>query len=176
MWKIPSNQLCKHLGVISEIDVALLTTLLWGFNPSKYAFVIAGLNEGFRLGLGSFGPFPPRPWIESFVAPASRSRITAYLTDEVAACRMFGPFDSILVSFFWDRMNVFPMGEVWRSDGRYRTITNFSVEGPANSINGFILDSASDGVPFVSASRRELRHCRFRCGLGRFIRCPGSVS
>ena len=73
-WRIPSGQLCKHLQVRTEIDVGLFSTLLQGFDPVKSAFVLEGLRDGFRLGLGTYGPFPPtRLWIESFV-PVPESR------------------------------------------------------------------------------------------------------
>ena len=123
----------------------LFSTLLRGYDTVKSAFVLEGLRNGFRLGLGTFGPFPPpRLWIESFVpVPESRGRITTYLTEEVALKRIFGPFQAVPDTFFWDRVNVSPMSEVLRGDGRYRTITNLSAGGPDNSINGFILDEAT---------------------------------
>ena len=123
----------------------LFSTLLRGYDPVKSVFVLEGLRNGFRLGLGTFGPFPPtRLWVESFVpVPESRGRITTYLTEEVALRRIFGPFQAVPDTFFWDRVNVSPMSEVLRGDGRYRTITNLSAGGPNNSINGFILDEAT---------------------------------
>ena len=168
-WRIPSGELCKHLRVGTEINVKLFTSLLQGFDPVKGAFVLTGLKEGFRLGLGTFGPYPPtRLWIESFVpVPESRGRITTYLEEEVALRRIFGPFEAVPATVFCDGVNVAPMSEVLRSDGRYRTVTNLSAGGPESSINGFILDSAAAVVlPDFPAGGTELRRSRPRCRLG----------
>ena len=72
-----------------------------------------------------------------FMSDASRARITAYFETEVAGKRMLGPFTTCPSGVHWGKTVTFPVSEVEKSDGKYRTIFNISYDWE-NSTNAAI--------------------------------------
>ena len=71
------------------------------------------------------------------MSDASRARITAYFETEVAGKRMLGPFTTCPSGVHWGKTVTFPVSEVEKSDGKYRTIFNISYDWE-NSTNAAI--------------------------------------
>ena len=122
------------------MDIKLFDELTEGLDPGERSAVLDGLREGFRLGVVDLPP--PRGWAPSFMTNESRARITAYFEAETAAGRMLGPFTTQPSGRFWGDAVTFPVSEVEKSDGKFRTIFNLSYDWE-NSANAGIPASAA---------------------------------
>ena len=111
-------------GVTMRLD--LLEEFSEGFDPETRASVLENLRLGFPLSVEE--PPPPRSWAQSFLSDESRIRITSYFEAEVTDRRMLGPFTTPPSGEFWGKAVAFPVSEVDKSDGKYRTIFNLSYD------------------------------------------------
>ena len=128
--------------ISSRVNIPLFEALMVGYNPIEALFVSDGLHRGFPMGLIPNGPVPPaKLWASSFVSPADRIVINAYLLAEIAARRIFGPFLVPPRGVFWGNSVVYPMSLTFKKDGRPRIISNLSAGGKLLSVNGFIPQS-----------------------------------
>jgi len=88
---------------------------------------------------------------------ASRARITAHFEAETAAKRMLGPFTTKPTGRFWSKSVSFPVSEVPKGDGKFRTIFNLSYDYE-NSANGGIPAAAGyTSYPSFEEVAAELR-------------------
>ena len=117
------------------MDVDLIEKLTEGFDPPARREVLEGLRYGFPLGV--VREPPPRSWAPSFMDDASRARITAHFGVETEAGRMLGPFTERPSGYFWGKTVSFPVAEVPKGDGKFRTIPNLSYDFE-NSVNAAI--------------------------------------
>ena len=155
-WRRSPSELQLIWGVKSGINVPEFIKLSFGCESVERDYVINGLLNGFRLGLGESGPFPPqRLWAESRCSPETCVRITDFLVSERTAGRIFGPFPDPPTGGHWDGAVVYPMCEVQRKDGKFRTISNLSHKSPLDSVNGFIprAESATEYPSFEEIAR-----------------------
>ena len=129
--------------VHSRVDADLFRSLLVGYDPVKAIFVLDGLMFGFSMGVDLGGNLPPEClWKDSVLTPEAHARIFANFEVERRARRIFGPFTVPPHGLNWKGAVVFPVSEVAKSSGGYRTIYNLSAGGPHRSINGFVPRSA----------------------------------
>ncbi len=129
--------------VHSRIDADLFRSLLIGYDPVKALFVLDGLMFGFSMGVDLKGDLPPEClWKDSLLTPEAHARIFANFEVERRAQRIFGPFSVPPHGLNWQGAVVFPVSEVAKSSGGYRTIYNLSAGGTRRSINGFVPRSA----------------------------------
>ena len=147
------GRLSRHVGCGVTMRVDLIEELSKGFDPEARAEVLEGLRNGFRLGV--VDEPPPRGWAPSFMSDASRARITAYFETEVAGKRILGPFTTCPSGMHWGKAVTFPVSEVEKSDGKYRTIFNISYDWE-NSTNAGIQRR------LLSHRTRRLRGWRWR--------------
>ena len=137
------------------MNVDLIEKLTEGFDPLTRAEVVDGLRNGFPLGV-EYVP-PPRPWAPSFMDEASRTRITAHFEAEVGAKRMLGPFTTKPTGHFWSKSVSFPVSQVPKGDGNFRTIFNLSFDYE-NSVNaGIPAEAGYTTYPSFEEVAAELR-------------------
>ena len=139
-WRMEPGRLRRHVGCRVAMDVKMFDELTEGLDPGERSAVLDGLLEGFRLGVVDLPP--PRGWAPSFMTNESRARITAYFEAETAAGRMLGPFTTQPSGRYWGDSVTFPVSEVEKSDGKFRTIFNLSYDWE-NSANAGIPASAA---------------------------------
>ena len=139
-WRLDPKRLWQHVGCRVAMDVDMFEKLSEGFDPAARAEVLDGLRNGFRFGVQEEPP--PRGWAPSFMSDESRARITAYFEAETAARRMLGPFSSRPSGKHWGDAVTFPVSEVDKSDGKFRTIFNLSYDWE---------NSANAGIPACAA-------------------------
>ena len=139
IWRHTPGELKAIWGVKSGMNIDDFIMMSIGYDPIECDYVIQGLLHGFRLGLNPEGPFPPqRLWAESHNSPEASVRITNYLLSEREEGRIFGPFPNAPSGNNYADTVVYPMNEVPKADGGYRTVSNLSFKSPLDSVNGFI--------------------------------------
>ena len=120
------NLLAQHVGAGVTLRVDLFEELSEGFEPEARATLLENLYCGFPLGVQEAPP--PRSWPPSYMSDQSRTRITSYFEAEVTYKRMSGPFVTPPSGEYWGKAVTFPVSEVEKSDGKYRTIFNLSYD------------------------------------------------
>ena len=139
IWRHTPGELKAIWGVKSGMNIDDFIMMSIGYDPIECDYVIQGLLHGFRLGLNPEGPFPPqRLWAESHNSPEASVRITNYLLSEREEGRIFGPLPNAPSGNNYANTVVYPMNEVPKADGGYRTVSNLSFKSPLDSVNGFI--------------------------------------
>ena len=133
------EDLGRHINCGVTMNVDLIEKLTEGFDPLARRKALEGLRNGFPLGVECESP--PRSWAPSFMDDASRARITAHFEAETEAGRMLGPFTERPSFYFWDKAVSFPVSEVPKGDGKFRTIFNLSYDFE-NSVNAAIPEEA----------------------------------
>ena len=118
--------------------VDLFEKLSEGFEPEAAATFLENLRCRFPLGIQEAPS--PRSWAPSYMSDQSRTRITSYFEVEVTCKRMLGPFTTPPSGEYWEKVVTFPVSEVEKSDGKFRTIFNLSYDWE-NSANAGILKS-----------------------------------
>ena len=129
------------------MNVDRIEELTEGLDPLVRGEVLGGLRNGFPLGVEREPP--PRSWAPSFMNDASRTRITTHFEAEVEAKRMLGPFTTKPTGRFWSKSVSFPVSEVPKGDGKFRTIFNLSYDYE-NSVNaGIPAEAGYTTYPFL---------------------------
>ena len=142
-WRLSPHEMADIWNVHSRIDVELFRLLLVGYDPEEAFFVINGLLYGFSMGVDLDGELPPEClWKDSLLTPEAHARIFENFELERRAGRIFGPFNVPPHGKHWKGAVVFPIHEVVKASGGYRTIYNLSAGGIRKSINGFVPKAA----------------------------------
>ena len=135
-WRIPPRELARHIRARSAINFPLFEELSRGFDSGQRSLVLDGLFYGFRLGVD----FPPvgRSWVLSHLSNVARSIIGENFVRERDLGRMLGPFSRPPSGQHWRNAVAIPVSEAVKSDGKFRTIFNFSYDWE---------NSANAGIP-----------------------------
>ena len=148
------GRLSRHVGCGVTMRVDLIEELSEGFDPEARAEVLEGLRNGIRLGV--VDEPPPRGWAPSFMSDESRARITTYFETEVAGKRMLGPFTTRPSGEHWGKTVTFPVSEVEKSDGKYRTIFNISYDWENSTNAGIPAEAAFTSYPSFERVAMEM--------------------
>ena len=137
-----------NCGVTMNVD--LIEKLTEGFDPLARIEVLEGLRNGSPLGV-KHEP-PPISWAPSFMDDTSRARITAHFEAETEAGRMLGPFTERPSGYFWSKAVSFPVSEVQKGDGKFRTLFNLSYDF-VNSVNAAAIPAEAGYTMYPSFER-----------------------
>ena len=146
--------------------VDLFEKLSEGFEPKAAATLSENLRCGFPLGVQEAPS--PRSWAPSYMYDRSRTSIMSYFEAEVTCKRMLGPFTTPPPSpsgEYWEKTVTFPVSEVEKSDGKFRTIFNLSYDWEISANAGILKSEAFTTYTSFERMAAEMTEVGFKTSI-----------